>query len=154
MRKSKRDFSPYKSGFEMDVAAFYGKQVEYEPTVIPFVQPEVKRKYLPDFRIKENVFIETKGKLALEDRKKHLWIKEQHPEITIIFLFQNSQNKLTRRSNTTYGDWCDANQIPWFCWRTNPPPKTIKELLLSISRNLSRQNAEPSTLKASSRKKK
>lgn len=128
-RRSKRDCGPYKSLFEKDVAAYFGKAVSYETEKIHFLQPEVARTYLPDFKLKKDVFIETKGKLTIEDRKKHLWIKEQHPEITIIFLFQNSKNKITKRSKTTYGDWAIANNIPYYCWLSAPPPKTVKEIL-------------------------
>ena len=34
-----------------------------------------------------------------------LWVKEQHPEVTIRFIFGNGNNKLTKRSKTTYLDW-------------------------------------------------
>jgi hypothetical protein len=132
MRRKPRS-DAYKSNFERDVHQYFGEQVQYEPDKIAFVQPAIARTYLPDFKLKKDVFIETKGKLTLEDRKKHVWIKEQHPEITIIFLFMNSQNKLTRKSNTTYAMWADDNEIPWYCWRTKRPPQQIKELLKQCS---------------------
>lgn len=96
----------YKSKFEATVAEVLGDRAEYEPDIIKFVQPAVDRKYIPDWKLRENVYIETKGKLDLETRKKMLWVKEQHPEITIYFLFQYANNKITKRSKTTYRDWC------------------------------------------------
>jgi hypothetical protein len=40
------------------------------------------------------------------DRQKHLMVKEQHPELDIRFVFSNSKSKLSKISQTTYGDWC------------------------------------------------
>jgi mannosyltransferase OCH1-like enzyme len=151
MRRVKRQ-DKYKSNFEADVAAYYKDQLEYEVTKIKFQQPSVNRTYNPDFTPTkiENLFIETKGKLSMDDRKKHLLLKDQHPDKEIVLLFQNSNNKITRRSNTTYGDWCDANDIIWFCWKTKPPPKTIKELhKICLSKRLLNSKKEASPLKES-----
>jgi hypothetical protein len=43
------------------------------------------------------------------DRKKHLLVKEQNPNMDIRFVFSNSKNKITKKSKTTYGDWCEKN---------------------------------------------
>jgi hypothetical protein len=154
MRRKPRN-DKYKSNFERDVAAFFGDQVQYEPDKIPFTQPAVDRTYNPDFKLKKNVYLETKGKLTLEDRKKHIWIKEQHPEITIIFLFMNSNNTLTRQSKTTYAMWAEEQEIPWYCWRVKKPPQNIKDLIKQcISTSLSKQMKEVFTSKESSPKKK
>ena len=153
MRRKPRNDS-YKSNFERDVHEFFGKQVTYEPDRINFTQPAVERTYNPDFKVKKNVYIETKGKLSLDDRKKHLWIKEQHPEITIIFLFINSQNKLTRKSNTSYQMWAEENGFHWYCWRIKKPPQKIKELLTECtSAKLLKLVMEPSSSKGNSRRK-
>jgi hypothetical protein len=44
-----------------------------------------------------------------EDRKKHLLVKEQNPNLDIRFLFQNSKNKINKGSKTTYADWAIKN---------------------------------------------
>jgi hypothetical protein len=80
-------------------------EVEYESDRIYFTQPAVDRYYIPDFKLSENNYIEVKGRLTLEDRKKMLWVKEQNPNIVIRFIFGNGNNKLTKRSKTTYLDW-------------------------------------------------
>ena len=144
----------YKSKFEQEVANYYGSKVKYEPDKISFEQPSIKRSYLPDFKIKENVYIEAKGKLTSEDRKKHIWVKEQHPEIMIIFLFMNSKNKLNKASKTTYAAWAESHGFPWFCWKYNKPPKTIKELIKCSYQKSLKPQMEMSNLKETSAKKK
>lgn len=144
----------FKSNFERDVASFYEGKLSYEADKIVFTQPSIKRYYLPDFKVYKNIYLETKGKLTLEDRKKHQWIREQHPEILIIFIFMNSQNKITRKSKTSYADWADENDIPWFCWRTKVPPKDIKEFRKLKSISALKQKMEKSTSKENSPKKK
>lgn len=84
-------------------------EVEYEPDRIYFVQPAVNRYYIPDFKLGENNYIEVKGRLTLEDRKKLLWVKEQNPEVVVRLIFGSGNNKITKRSKTTYLDWARAN---------------------------------------------
>jgi len=57
--------------------------------------------------------VETKGRWVAEDRKKHLLIKKQHPELDIRIVFMSGKTKIRKGSKTTYGDWCDKHQIPW-----------------------------------------
>ena len=151
MRRVKRQ-DKFKSNFEAEIAAYYKDQLEYETTKIKFQQPAVNRTYNPDFTPPKiaNLYIETKGKLSIDDRKKHLLLREQHPDKEIVFLFQNASNKITRKSATSYGDWCNANNIIWFCWKTKPPPKTIKELhKICLSTRLLNSKKETSTLQES-----
>lgn|SRR3990167_2380203 len=86
-----------------------GHKIEYEPDRLPFVQPSVDRVYIPDFKLGHNNYIEVKGRLTLEDRKKLIWVKEQHPEITLRIIFGNGKNKLSKKSKTTYFDWAEKN---------------------------------------------
>jgi len=116
----------YKSNFERKVAKLLGKRVKYEAETIEFLQPEKKRKYLPDFKVKENVFIETKGKLDIETRKKHEWIKQQRPEITIYMLFMNAFNKIRKGSPTTYADWAEKVGIEWADFGMGIPKHWLK----------------------------
>lgn len=71
-----------------------------------YTVPVSYHEYTPDFRLPNGIFIETKGRFVLEDRKKHVLIKQQHPELDIRFVFQNSKNKIRKGSPTTYADWC------------------------------------------------
>lgn len=102
----------YRSGLEECIDKSLkdrGIDGEYERHKIKYIAPATERKYTPDFRLPNGIFIETKGRFVAADRKKHLLIKQQYPDLDIRFLFQNSNNKLTKRSKTTYAQWCEKH---------------------------------------------
>lgn len=102
----------YRSGFEVDVDDSLKQQGidgEYEQHIIKYIKPATNHKYHPDFKLPNGIFIETKGRFIAADRKKHLLIKDQNPELDIRFVFQNSKTKLSKASKTTYADWCTKN---------------------------------------------
>jgi hypothetical protein len=111
----------FKSKLEEKVWAVLKKEfstVKYEPQRFKFIQPEVERTYIPDFKTgRSNIFIEAKGKLDLETRKKMVWFKDSNPTIRIIFLFMNPDNKITKRSKTTYAMWATDNGFEWLDFR-------------------------------------
>lgn len=99
----------FRSGLEEQVAnqiKSKGLKVEYEKSKINYVIPESKHTYTPDFVLPNGIIIESKGRFVLEDRKKHLLIKAQHPHLDIRFIFTNSSAKISKGSKTTYSDWC------------------------------------------------
>lgn len=99
----------YRSGLEESVDALLkqsGIDGQYEQHKVLYTIPISYHEYTPDFRLPNGIFIETKGRFVLEDRKKHVLIKQQHPELDIRFVFQNSKNKIRKGSPTTYADWC------------------------------------------------
>lgn len=63
--------------------------------------------------MKNGIIIEAKGLFDVKDRQKHLFIKEQYPDLDIRFVFQNPKNKLYSGSKTTYADWCDKYGFKW-----------------------------------------
>lgn len=75
--------------------------------------PEVKRKYTPDFWLDSKTFIEVKGKLDLDTRKKMAQVRAQNPGMTMILVFGKPSNLLYRGSKTTYADWADKNGFLW-----------------------------------------
>jgi hypothetical protein len=102
----------FRSGLEMDINESLKNQGidgEYEQHIITYTKPATNHKYHPDFRLPNGIYVETKGRFLTDDRKKHLLIKEQHPELDIRFLFQNSKTKISKASKTTYADWCDKH---------------------------------------------
>lgn len=113
LMKSKRGIKHgYRSGLEEKVASQLKKakiKVEYESTKIEYTKPESRHIYTPDFCLPNGVIIETKGRFTLEDRKKHLLIKEQMPWLDIRFVFSNSRGKIRKGSKTSYADWCVKN---------------------------------------------
>lgn len=102
----------FRSGLEEKVADELkksGVKFEYETTKIKYVVPESVHSYTPDFIFPNGLIVETKGRFVAADRKKHLLIKKQHPELDIRFVFQNSNNKISKGSKTSYADWCNKN---------------------------------------------
>lgn len=57
----------------------------------------------PDFVLTNNIIIETKGLFTSPDRRKHVWIKKQHPELDIRFVFTNSKAKLYKGAKIPTG---------------------------------------------------
>ena len=111
----------FKSKLEEKVWATLKREypsVKYEPNKFKFIQPEIERTYIPDFKTgRSNLFLEAKGKLDLETRKKMIWFRDSNPTIRIIFLFQNPDNKITKRSKTTYAMWATDNGFEWLDFR-------------------------------------
>tara|TARA_R100001377_G_scaffold82165_1_gene62265 strand:- start:446 stop:856 length:411 start_codon:yes stop_codon:yes gene_type:complete len=106
----------YRSGFEHTVSKELTEakiKFEYEVTVIPYIKPETNHTYTIDFTLPNGILVETKGRWVLEDRKKHLLIRKQHPTLDIRLVFQNSKGKIRKGSKTTYADFCNKNNITW-----------------------------------------
>lgn len=95
-----------------------GIPYEYEPDTFEY-KVEETRNYTPDFRYRKKgrkvryFYVEYKGVLTLDDRKKAVLFREQHPNIKFYFVFQKPGNKIRRGSKTTYGMWCDKNGFKW-----------------------------------------
>lgn len=115
----------------MGEVRFYAEHIEnkkfradYEPDSFQYTVEET-RTYTPDFRIQRKgdngvFYIEYKGILDLETRKKMVRVRDQHPSLDIRFVFQKADNKIRKGSPTSYGDWCDKNG---FIWADNKIPK-------------------------------
>jgi hypothetical protein len=102
----------YRSGLEEAVAgqlASQGVKANYESFRIPYTVPETPHKYTPDYDLPNGIIIETKGRFMAADRKKHLLVKKQHPDLDIRFVFSNPNAKLRKGSPTTYASWCEKN---------------------------------------------
>jgi hypothetical protein len=66
--------------------------------------------YTPDFFLDNGVIIETKGRFTAADRRKHLAVREAHPDVRIVMLFMRD-NYIHTNSKTRYSDWCMAHDI-------------------------------------------
>lgn len=104
----------YRSGLEISVKNQLKEnkiKFEYEPKdkKVKFVEPEKNRTYTPDFVLRNGIIIETKGRFMPHDRKKFQWIRQQHPDLDIRFVFNNPNTKLRKGSKTTYATWCDKH---------------------------------------------
>lgn len=102
----------YRSGLEEKIAAQLeaaGVPVAFEQYKLRYTIPAREATYTPDFLLRNGIVIESKGIFDVEDRKKHLLIREQHPELDIRFVFSSSRSKLYKGSKTTYAEWCEKN---------------------------------------------
>lgn len=133
---SRRIRLPLKSGFEKKIARLLietGVDFKYEDTEIPYVLESI---YTPDFSLGDGVFIETKGNFDVESRRKHLAVKKQNPDVTILFIFQRD-NKIHPKSKTRYSDWCKKHGFEYYVgeglpvewikkYGTKKPPRSTK----------------------------
>jgi hypothetical protein len=132
----------YRSGLEEKIAAELearGVKVSFETLSIPYTPPLRTRKYTPDFPLENGIIVETKGRFLTDDRQKHKFIKEEHPDLDIRFVFSNSRSKLSKGSPTTYAMWCQQygfqfadRSIPDE-WLKEPPCPTRLEALRRVS---------------------
>ena len=103
----------YRSGLEKQTALVLSdcqKQVRYELLKIEWEDLRY-RTYTPDFQLDNGIFIETKGIFDSEDRRKHIEVRRQHPELDIRFVFSNAKAKLYKGAKSRYCDWCEKNDF-------------------------------------------
>ena len=109
----------FRSGLEERIAQELleaGVAFEYEDQVIEYLRPAKIARYTPDFIIApessatgKELVIESKGRFLTADRQKHLLVKKQHPEKDIRFVFSRSKERISKKSKTTYADWCEKH---------------------------------------------
>jgi hypothetical protein len=105
----------FRSGLEKTVArqledaGLAAAVAHYETLKVKYERPATSHTYTPDFPLPNGIIVETKGLFDAEDRKKHLLVQAQHPELDIRFVFSNSRAKLYKGSPTTYAAWCEKN---------------------------------------------
>ena len=107
----------WRSGLEERNAAFLERHevpFKYEEVVLRYVVPESQHKYTPDFVIKtrktgKEIVVETKGRFMLADRKKHILLKKQFPDMDLRFVFSNAKAKLSKGAKSSYADWCEKH---------------------------------------------
>ena len=112
---NKRKATPYRSGLEDRVAAYLRteqKEVRFEVLKIEWEDLRY-RTYTPDFVLDNGIIIETKGFFDADDRRKHLTVKKQHPELDIRFVFSNAKTKLNKGAKSRYFEWCEKNNFLW-----------------------------------------
>ena len=109
----------FRSGLEEKVADLLtnlGVKYEYESTKVPYV---LRCNYTPDFLLPNGIYLETKGQLTEEDRRKMKAVKEDNPELDVRFVFQSPYNKIYKGSKTTYAAWA-TKWLPLVCLSLHP----------------------------------
>jgi hypothetical protein len=110
----------FRSGLEEKVADLLtnlGVKYEYESTKVPYV---LQCNYTPDFLLPSGIYLETKGHLTEEDRRKMKAVKADNPDLDIRFVFQTPYNKIYKGSKTTYAKWADKHGFPWCAFHSIP----------------------------------
>ena len=105
-----------KQGFKSGLEERINRQLEsngifnaYEKLKIKYTVPARNATYTPDWILPNGIIVESKGRFVVADRQKHLFIKAQHPELDIRFVFSNSKAKISKTSSTTYALWCEQH---------------------------------------------
>lgn len=110
----------FRSGLEKKVATLLsslGVEYEYESTKVPYV---LSCNYTPDFLLPNGIYLEAKGYLGPDDRRKMLAVKRQNPELDIRFVFQAPYNKIYKGSKTTFAKWAEKNGFLWAHYHSIP----------------------------------
>ena len=94
-----------------------GVSYEYESTQIPYT---IQHHYRPDFVLPNHVYLEAKGYWDPADRRKILAVKKDNPYIDLRMVFQSPYNKISKKSKTTYAQWCEKHDIPWASFHDIP----------------------------------
>lgn len=108
--KSRAKKAAYRSGLEVSLSAEItaaGEAVVYEEYRLPYLVPETRHHYTWDFTLANGIIIEGKGIFDATDRAKHLYVREQFPELEIRFVFSSAKAKIGPGSNTTLAAWCE-----------------------------------------------
>ena len=116
----------YKSKFEKHFAALLDSndiKFKYESTKLPYT---TSHNYNPDFEIAPGIFLETKGYWRAADRAKILAVKQQHPDKTVIMVFQDPNKTISKSSKTTYSQWATKHDIQWII------PENLTDLVKSL----------------------
>ena len=116
----------YRSGAEKAVGeqlSQLGLPALYESAKLNYVQ---HRMYTPDFTIGKH-HIEVKGWWPASDRAKLLAVIHSNPATKILVALETPSLTLSKKSKTTYAQWCAKHGIPWCSIPI--PPETLSAWL-------------------------
>ncbi|MBN9564948.1 MAG: hypothetical protein J0G29_02460 [Alphaproteobacteria bacterium] len=108
-KKSPSKHQQYRSAFEKGIAkSLSAKNIPFTYETKSLVYHSTQT-YTPDFVFPSGLMLEAKGFFKPQDRRKHLLVKQQHPDVDIRFVFQNANVPLSKGSKTTYAKWCERH---------------------------------------------
>lgn len=111
-RKPRTSVYKFKSKFEKSFHELLkSKHLDfpYEADVLGYT---LSLSYKPDWKVRDGLYLETKGKFDYIERRKLLAILRSNPGKEVRMVFQRN-NKISKKSKLTYGDWCDTYGIKW-----------------------------------------
>ena len=100
-----------------DLLVELGVKYEYESTKVPYV---IQHNYTPDFLLPNGIFLECKGYWDPEDRRKIKAVKLLNPDMDLRMVFQAPFNTISKKSKTTYAQYCEKLNIPWTSYANIP----------------------------------
>ena len=110
----------YRSNLEKNIADLLeglGVSFLYESEKLSYT---IEHNYTPDFVLPNYTYLEAKGYWAPEDRRKILAVKKSNPDVDIRMVFQSPYNTISKKSKTTYAQWCERHDIPWSSYQDIP----------------------------------
>ena len=110
----------FRSGLEEKVADLLGElgvKYDYESTKVPYV---IQHTYTPDFVLPNGVYLECKGYWDADDRRKIKAVKTLNPDLDLRMVFQAPYNTISKKSKTTYAQYCERLNIPWTSFHNIP----------------------------------
>ena len=110
----------FRSKLEEKVASLLeglGVSYEYESEKLGYT---IEHNYTPDFVLPNYTYLEAKGYWAPEDRRKILNVKKSNPQVDLRMIFQSPYNTISKKSKTTYAQWCEKHDIPWTSYHDIP----------------------------------
>jgi hypothetical protein len=128
--KAPRLANGFRSGLEKRISDdLKAKNVDfsYESLKIEYTIPERDAKYTPDFILPNGIIVEAKGIFDADDRKKHLLIKAQRPDLDIRLVFSRASAPIYKGSPTTHAKWAEhhgflyAEKLIPDSWLKEPP---------------------------------
>tara|TARA_R100000734_G_C3213072_1_gene27444 strand:- start:18 stop:386 length:369 start_codon:yes stop_codon:yes gene_type:complete len=112
--------SKFRSQLEKRIATLLttlGVSYEYESEKVSYV---IQHNYTPDFVLPNHVYLEAKGYWDPADRRKILAVKKDNPDLDLRMVFQSPYNTISKKSKTTYAQWCEKHDIPWTAYHDIP----------------------------------
>ena len=110
----------YRSNLEKDIANLLeglGVSFQYESEKLSYT---IEHNYTPDFVLPNYVYLEAKGYWDAADRRKVLAVKRDNPDIDLRMVFQSPFNTISKKSKTTYAQYCERHNIPWTSYANIP----------------------------------
>ena len=94
-----------------------GVSFQYESEKLGYT---IEHTYTPDFVLPNYTYLEAKGYWSPADRRKILNVKKANPEIDLRMVFQSPYNTISKKSKTTYAQWCERHDILWSSYQNIP----------------------------------
>ena len=117
---TKKKTSKFRSQLEENIAKLLdglGVSFQYESEKLGYT---IEHSYTPDFVLPNYTYLEAKGYWDPKDRRKILAVKKDNPDIDLRMVFQSPYNKISKKSKTTYAQWCEKHDIPWSSYQNIP----------------------------------